>query len=472
MRKIVISVLAIGCSIRLIGQPVLTLEEAVTAALANNPDIEIERIDAKTAHNNVHRGNAGQLPTVDVQGSYDYNHYLEQRTELGDFALPGTGGVSDDPDNPGAEEPSTTSGLGGSNISAQMAGASLTASYVLFNGFRGRYRYQQLQTQDSLARHQLKATMEDVFVQVLNAYLEVAQYQSQLSVYEEAIALSQARLERNRIANEYGGANQLQTLQAEVDLNNDSVAYQDNQLAYQQAQQQLALLIEWPANREFRVEEDIAMLDEPLEYEALQTSLRRTNTNLQIAEYNLQILEKNQALEDAARFPTLSAIAGFNYNYQTAEQSITELQESYGPVVGLRLNYSLYDGGQRKIRRQNAQLAVEQQEAQWDRTQRQLTTELLSSYQNYENYRRQLATEQRNLNTYERNLQKSESNYELGLTSGTELRDAQLNLTNARQRIIALTYQVKRAETQLVRLSGGLTFTSNESLNPTNDENN
>ena len=140
MKTLIITILITGGALSLSAQPVLTLEEAVATAMENNPDIEIERIDAKTAHNNVHRGNAGQLPTVEVQGSYDYNHYLEQRTELGDFALPGTGGVSGDPNNPGAEEPSTTSGLGGSNISAQMAGASLTASYVLFNGFRGRYR--------------------------------------------------------------------------------------------------------------------------------------------------------------------------------------------------------------------------------------------------------------------------------------------------------------------------------------------
>src|SRR3546814_13004427 len=47
-----------------IGQPVLTMEEAVAIALENNYDIRLVAKDADVATNNVHVGNAGMLPSV------------------------------------------------------------------------------------------------------------------------------------------------------------------------------------------------------------------------------------------------------------------------------------------------------------------------------------------------------------------------------------------------------------------------
>ena len=132
------------------------------------------------------------------------------------------------------------------------------------------------------------------------------------------------------------------------------------------------------------------------------------------------------------------------------------MTESYGPTVGLRLSYALFDGNQRKIKRQNATVERERQQATVDQTTLDLETQLLTTFQSYEHYRQQLRIEQSSLPTYALNFQRTQEDYELGTVTATDLRSAQLNLMNARNRIINLEYDIKMTETTLLRLAGDL----------------
>ena len=51
----------------------MTLEEAVIIGLQNNFDIQIARNSAEAALNDIGRGTAGFLPTLDSLGNYGYD---------------------------------------------------------------------------------------------------------------------------------------------------------------------------------------------------------------------------------------------------------------------------------------------------------------------------------------------------------------------------------------------------------------
>lgn len=420
-------------------QDLLPLQEVITGVVKENLDVELEQYDAEIASNNVYRGNAGQLPTVELQGSYDYNYNIRQNIDAGEFAAPG-GDFA----------------LGGDNLVSTTLQSAVTVNYVLFNGFQGRYQYQKLQTQNEQAQKQLEAVMQDVVVEALELYLEVARHQAQLGINEESIVISQERLQRNEIAKEFGGVNQLEVLQAQVDLNEDSIDYDNTSLAYQQAKQRLAELLYRPPAYDFIVEENIRVRDEPFDYPTLQQQALAENATLQVSKYEARVAYQEVKIEDAQRFPTLNASAGMNYNRQQTEQGFPETQETFGPSVGLSLNYTLYDGKQRKVSRKNARLTYDRYETQLKETTRQVEAELSNTYREYENYRGQLRKTQANLANYERNFQKAKEEYELGTTTGTELRNAQVNLVNAKNRIVTLTFDLKLAETHLLKLSGQL----------------
>ena len=105
--------------------------------MEHNLDIKIERNNTEIAENNANKGNAGLLPTLDITGSYDYNYLISQTQETGDFFNFGSG----------ADSTASDPVLGGDGLTTSTYGASITASYILFNGFQGRYRYQQLNNQ-------------------------------------------------------------------------------------------------------------------------------------------------------------------------------------------------------------------------------------------------------------------------------------------------------------------------------------
>ena len=312
-----------------------------------------------------------------------------------------------------------------------------------------------------MAQKQLETVIENIFEQTLNAYLEIARKQAQLKINLESILISAERLARSQNANEYGNANTLQVLQAEVDLKNDSVEYRNTILAYIQQKKQLILLLDLPLDMDFTVEENIRLTGN-LDYALLRENMIRKNATLQTSRYGLEASEQAKAIENATRFPTLSLTGGFNYNRQEAEQSLTELTQSYGPVVGLRLNYAVFDGNQRKVRQQNAAIDLENQKTTLHKNTLELEIQLLNTFQNYENYKLQLSFEQSGLPTYERNFEKTQEDYNLGTASATDLRSAQLNLVDAKNRLLNLEYNIKTAETTLLRLAGDLITTSNQ----------
>jgi len=440
MKKVIIQLTCLfGILFNLQAQEVLTLEEAVSIAMKNNLSIELEQYDLEIAQNNVTRGNAGQLPTIDLQGSYDYNYNLEQNVEEGDaLALP------------------EGQALGGNNLVSTTLQGSVTLNYVIFDGFQGRYRYQQLETQSDLAATELKQEMEEVYVDVLEAYFDVAKNQAQLSIDQQSIQISQERLQRNRIANEYSSANRIEILQAEVDLNEDSIDYENTVLAYDRSKLQLANLLNRSSDVNFSVEENISLREESFDYETLKNQMLESNATLELSQHNLSLAYQDLQLEGAQRYPTLSASAGMNYNRQANENSFPEIQETWGPGVGVTLSYQLYDGKQRKVKRKNAQLTVDRSQTNLTSTQQRLEMDLANAYRNYTNYYKQLQKNIANLESYERNFQKSQEDYGLGQTSGTDLRNAQVNLMNAKNRIAILTYDVKIAESNLLQLSGQL----------------
>lgn len=82
--------------------PIL-LEEAILLALEKNPDIKVARNEERIARNNVHAGNAGLLPKIDLVSKAVYI------------------------ENPGSATPA--------GAESTTSTAQLQATYTLFNGF-------------------------------------------------------------------------------------------------------------------------------------------------------------------------------------------------------------------------------------------------------------------------------------------------------------------------------------------------
>ncbi len=419
-------------------QELLTLEKAITTALENNYDIQLEKYNVEINENNVSRAVSGQMPVMEHQVSYEWGYSNAEIQTLN--MSPGEG------ENAPLELDGTSHEF--------IAQPQLTIP--VFDGFRGRYRYKQLKNTHQMSELQLTGVMEQTISRTVSTYLEVARLQARLTIDEANIAISQDRWQRVVEDARFGAANSVKRLQAEVDLKTDSANYRNTLLAYENGRRDLNLVMAQSPETIFTVQEDV-VLSSNLEYGQLREEMKAGNTQLGLSRLGIDNASYDVKLSEATVFPSINGYA--NYTYLDTEDEANFLQSNtvYGPSVGVTLRWSVFTGGANKIQRQNARIRLDQEKTALGSTTLTLEKELRNAWAQYANNREQLRIEESNLETYERNYEKNQEDHRFGLVDAADLRTAQLNLSLAWNRINDLTYNVKQSEVQLLELSGRLT---------------
>ena len=182
-----------------LGQSILKPSEAIALTLDNNYGIKIANNNVEVAENNTNILNSGYLPTLtgNAGGSID-----RQNTE-GQLAN-GESRIAE-----GAE--------------TRRYNASINLNYVLFDGLGRHYNYKQLKEQYQLSQLEARETIENTIMQLFSIYYTVAQLSENASNLEETLLISQDRLTRAEYQFQYGQNSKLGVLNAQVDINNDSI---------------------------------------------------------------------------------------------------------------------------------------------------------------------------------------------------------------------------------------------------------
>ena len=423
-------------------QELLTLEKAISTALENNYNIQLEKYNVEINENNVSRAISGQMPTLEHQVSYELGYSNAEIETLNQS--PGEG----------SNEPLELDGT------SQELIIQPQLNVPIFEGFRGRYRYKQLENTYQMSELQLTGVIEQTISSTVSAYLEVARLQSRLAIDEENIVISFDRWQRVTEDAKFGAANSLQKLQAEVDLKTDSSNYRNSVLAYENSRRDLNLIMAQPPDEVFSVQEDV-MLSNDLQYVQLEEEMKANNTQLNLSHLSISNATYDVKINESTLFPRVNGYANYTYLDSEDEANFLQANTVYGPSVGVSLSWSVFTGGANKIQRQNAQISLDREKTSLSSTTLTLEKELRNAYAQYTNNKQQLRIERSNLATYERNYQKNSEDYKFGLVDASDVRTAQQNLSLAKNRINDLVYNVKQSEIRLLELSGRLTNQTN-----------
>lgn len=443
--KIFLGVIALGSGSLFAQQAQLSLEEALQIMLEENQQLELSRLDAKTADVQDNWGQAGLLPSVTAQGSYNYavNDNTQQLATAQDS--------SGQPAPPNTIEDAV----------AESWNASATVSYVLFDGFGRINNLQKLGLQKQLSETQLRFTIENTMLTLFNNYYNTARLLEQLQVDKEAIALSLERYKRAEAAFELGSGSRINYLSALVDLRTDSVGYLNTRKDYQQVLRNLSQILDLPADSAYSVDTSIYISDEPLAYSELKEQAERSNAALVQAQFTRDIRDREVSVAWSEYYPELSANAGYNYTRQENEGSFLQFSESEGWQAGISVRWNLFNGYRTATQIQLAKINLEKSEVQIEQAGQQLNTDLANAFTGYKNNRDILDIEKRNLEVAKLNYQRSLEGYKLGQLTNTQLREAQLNYIRSKTRLKNLKYTTRLAEIELLRIAGSLIQTAN-----------
>ena len=414
-------------------QQVITLNEAIKTALKNSYDIQLVENSLAIAKNNNDLGVAGALPTVAATANDNKTTSTLQQQ------------YTDPTRN------TTKSGVDGTNITA-----GLTASVVLFNGYRIMATKDRLAALEKQNQSLLEAQLLNTTSLVMQQYFNIVCQQAYLKTIDKSIEASQQRLDIVKTRQQRGVANEADLLQSNLDLNALLQAKQNQLLIIDQAKADLLNTMVLPSSTLVSIQDTIT-IDAQLKLADIEAKMK-VNPSLQSAE---QLININQFIEKETRaltYPTLRATSGYNFTSSQSAAGFSLLNENYGPFVGLNLSVPLFAGGASKKSIKNAQINTSLAKIQYQSTEKDMATALYKTFQTYQNNLQQTPIEIQNYSMSQSLLQLVMQKYQLGQATMVDVKQAQQSFETAGFRLISLRYTAKIAEIELKRLSNQLTF--------------
>ncbi|MDX2247064.1 MAG: TolC family protein [Bacteroidia bacterium] len=425
----------------LTAQEVLKLEEAVKAALENNYGIQVAENSVLVSRNNAHPGNAGLLPRVSFDAGGNYNNSNAEVELINADAGPG-------------DPPYRT--IEAKGLQTYGANAGIGVSYTVFDGLGNVYNYRVLKANVSLTEEQTRALIEQNLVQVISAYYGVARLSGTVYILQEQLSTSRNRIEYVKNQNQFGSANRLAILNAEVDINTDSANLATAKLNLQNSLRNLNLLMGRELT-DFYIVDTAVVYQENLQFEELKTQAISNNASLKAAALSQQVSELSLRVNQAARYPRLAVNASYGYNYtNNGPVSFARSIQSLGFSGGASLSFNIYDGSRTNRNVQNAEIALASSLTRKKETEQQLLLSLYNAFDSWQNSLAIYELEQKSLVAAEQNFARTQEIFKLGQATSVQFRDAQLNVLRVKNRLNDLKYDIKLNESELMLLSGQL----------------
>ncbi len=415
------------------GQQILQKSEAIALALENNYGIKTANNNVIIAENNSDVLNSGYLPslsgnagaTLDVQNTEGQLVNGETRTADG--------------------------------VETKRYNASVNLNYTLFDGLGRYYNYKRLKEAYQLSELQARETIENTITQLLSVYFEVAQNTENLQTLTKVLDISKERLIRANYQFEFGQNNKLGVLNAEVDINNDSINIITAKQRLISSKRDLNLVMGNALKTEFSIDTTVVFLLQ-LKKEILLSKLKTNNVNLLQIDKNINISTYDIKANKSTYLPTLGLSGSYGWNESSNDNPLafTIQNTNTGFSTGLNLTWNLFDGGSNMTRIKNAKINLENQELQKNEISLTIERDFNNAWDDYQNKLEIYRIQESNIITSKNNFDRTNEQFKIGRATSIEFRQAQINLLNAQLSENRAKYQAKTAEILVLQISGEL----------------
>lgn len=413
-------------------QEILTKKEALKITLENNFGIKIANNNIEVAKNNASVLNTGFLPTIAATSGTNY------RKENQDVTF----------------QDGTNRSIDGAVTKSYNAALSL--NYTIFDGLGRKYNYEQLKETYNLSEIQAKETIENTYVQLFTIYFQIARLSENTDNLSEALLISKRRLERANYQYNYGQSTKLELLNAEVDVNNDSISYITAKQQLNNAKRGLNIILGIDKEPNYAVETEVDF-NKMMNFDDLLQKTMANNALLKQNEQNIAISEFNIKINKSQYLPRLGFTSSYGWN-QSDNPATSFLAGATitGLNAGLNLTWNLFDGGATKTRVANAKIALDNQQILLEQQKTTIQNNLKNTWENYQNQLFILSAQEKNVLTAQNNFNRTEERYKLGQVTSIEFRQAQINLINSKTVFNNAKFDAKLIEIQLLQLSGDI----------------
>lgn len=413
------------------GAQVLTAEEAVRIAVEQNHGIRLARLDARSAELQNSAGNAGMLPTLDAVGAYSIDNSSTKQTFF-------SGDVRE-----------------ADNADQRVLDAAVQLNWTVFDGLAMFAAKDRLEALELIGRTQLRQRIEATTYEVLAAYYQLVQLRKAIAVQQEGVRVSRERLRITEAGARIGTASGLHLVQARLDLSTDSALVLDLHVQEAAATTRLNALMGRAPSTSMEVAAEVPA-SEPLDLARIQEAARQANSAVQQARQQQLAADLSVKELRGTLLPQVDLFANYGYTRSTSAVGLLRSNQALGPDYGARVSIPLFRGLRMRNAMEIAKLSREQAALTTQQAELSLEESILNAWTSYTTANQRVALEEQNLAGARTQSDVALESYRVGSLTSVELRDVQLGLVAAEQRLLLARYEAKLAELQLKWLAGRL----------------
>ena len=294
----------------------------------------------------------------------------------------------------------------------------------------------------------------DISLNVATYYLQILSALEQVEIAKIQIQQTKEQVVATSKRVEVGLLPELNLLELETQLANDSSNYISAISSVQQSKLNMIALLNLDASKPFEV------IAQPVDQIKLQNfadlqpdyvfNIAAQNMpNVRAANLRVKAAEKNTLAAKAGFYPSLSF--GYNLTSNFSNQSKnwgtvwngwnTQVSNNFGQNVGFQMNIPIFNGHQSKLNYQQSKLNLNNVVLQADNTQLKLKQDIYSAYTNAIVSFNKLNAAQKALNSSEKTYQFATKRYDLGLLGTIELLNNQNNYLKAKVNFKTAQYE-------------------------------
>lgn len=454
MRKaILVLVLMVAMGVSMAQDGSLTLQKAIETAHANNIGVQQSGLRVETADINRRQAKANMLPSVNADFNYGWNNGRNIDPFLNIYV---------------------NQQLTGSN-------ASLSGSWMLFNGFQVQNSIKQTAYAHEAAKMDLQQGKDQLTINVILAYLQVLSNEDLLVNLESQMTVTRNQVDRLQVLVKEGARGQYQLSDIRGQLANEQVAIVNAKNALDIAKITLCQLMNVPIDKNLKLDRTEAPFPGEMYADNVEQIYARAKglPMVRATELRVESAKKAVQVERGAISPRLGLYGNLFSNYSSAAERRTQtgvsdittdnyvlvnnvksqviapvpqfssssisygsqMQNNIGSSFGIAASIPLFNNLRTKYRVDQARVNLKNAELDKQQVDLTLRQNIEQAYANMESsYNRYRAFEEQ-YKEYEESFRANEIRFNTGVINSFEYLTAKNNLDRARLNLTQVKYE-------------------------------
>ncbi len=428
----------------------LSLDDCINIALKSNPNIKINTNMNESAEEDVLGSYSGILPLVNITaqaGRYEAGISEDFRDLPVGFQINSVGDTL-----PVIERTLVTQPEFGVNFNS----IGLSVSQNLFDGGEWWQAISYANSQKKSSDYNLNSVINQTVRSVHEQFFDLAKQEKLVEVRILAVQRSEDQLNKTQKMFELGSVAKVDVYRSKVNFGNDKIALYQQNNSLVLARHNLNLVMGRDPRTSIEIQTDLVLKPAYEDVDGIIAKSFKTNPTLKKYNEDFNASDIAVSRSHAALYPKLRAF--FNYDRSNEELSrvYSGYDKNYNYSYGLNLSFNLFNGFQDKVRVQKNKLAARNAQEYFEDYKRTLKANLAQLVENYNAYLEITNLNKENLEAAKEEYRLAEERYRIGSGTSLEVREAQVNLTQAEQTLVAAQYNARIVQAQIEENLGSI----------------